>query len=140
MMVRSMTDAEMVLGYRPDVPLPTQPGHALVDSGAGTPTHVVVDWLADEQWRQRCADLGPTRPVPTSEPQDRDPLLDAAIAAVEAAGGQLGTGAILAALPADLAPPDAVTLGKRLSALGWPTRTVWRDGASARVRDVADCP
>jgi hypothetical protein len=139
MRVRSATDAEMVLGYRPTVPLPDAPGRALVDVGNGVLTRVLVDWLTDDAWTELGQRVTPPPPTIEVRPQDAT-LLTVAYDAVAAAGGRMTTAEILDAIPAGLAAaPGAAMLGRELTALGWETRVEWVGGKAVRYRYADDC-
>lgn len=148
MNVRSMTDAEMVLGYRPEVALPDAVGRALLDVGDGKTRAVLVDHMPDQQWRDLCHQWRPVAAVPDivddeldEEPQDEpvmDPLVSAVAHVLMAAQTPMTAGELWPRLPVEVRCEDAMRLGQALSALGVASRKRRVAGVQGRFYDVAD--
>lgn len=69
LMLRNGSDAALVLGQTPDLPLPTKRGEALLTTATGT-TAVQLDHLTDDAWRAVCARATTLRPaVPVVPPE-----------------------------------------------------------------------
>lgn len=143
MRVRSMSDAEMVLGYRPEVALPEAVGRALLDVGDGTPRAVLVDHMPYGAWMDLCEQWKPQlhlvppveeEPEPELEPEPEDavfedepvsesvptvdPLLAAVWVALKASGRRMTTSELWEALPREVRTSDPVMLGRTLTKLG----------------------
>jgi hypothetical protein len=145
--VRTKTDLEMVLGFRPEADMPMGVGRALLDVGEGEPRLICVDWLQDEQWQALASRWREPLPLAAPEPMgtvsDVDPLLWLAREAVATTPeGRMTTERILETLGEDVAgTSDPAQLGRRLSALGWPARVQERVGGQVlRFRYAQDAP
>lgn len=143
MRVRSTTDAEMVLGYRPEVPVPEQVGRGLLDVADGAPRTVHVDHLTEAQWVDLCARWAPPPPVLVPDvddsPQDAplvDPLLSAVAHALIAAQQPLTAGQLWERLPVEHRTADHRTLGRALTKLGFAATRRYVEGVQRRLYDL----